>query len=104
MAGTTTASRDAILDTLRRHAPELRRQGVEHFVLFGSMAQGEADPASDIDLAAELAPDHALSLLDFARIERELSERLGRKVDFVSLGGLKPPVRRRVEREGILAF
>jgi predicted nucleotidyltransferase len=103
-ASPTSSLRDEVLQALRRHAPELQHQGVEHLVLFGSVARGEADEVSDIDLAAALAPDHSLSLLDFARIERELSEELGRKVDFVSLGALKPPIRRRVDREGILAF
>jgi predicted nucleotidyltransferase len=42
--------------------------------------------------------------LDFARIERELAEEIGRRVDFVSVSGLKPEVRARVEREAIRAF
>jgi hypothetical protein len=72
--------------------------------LFGPVARGDADEASGVDLAADLAPDHRQSLLDFARIERELGEEPGRKVDFVSLSGLKPGIRRRVEREAIRAF
>jgi predicted nucleotidyltransferase len=39
--------REEILATLRRHAPELATRGVRGLLLFGSVARGEADPASD---------------------------------------------------------
>lgn len=96
--------REAILETLRQYAPSLRPRGVLGLMLFGSVARGDADDASDVDIAADLAPDHTLSLLDFVRIERELAESLGRKVDFVSLSGLKPAIRRMVDREAVRAF
>jgi len=40
--------RDHVIETPRSHAPELRHRGVRHAALFGSVARGEAKPASDI--------------------------------------------------------
>ncbi len=72
--------------------------------LFGSVARGEADGASDVDLAGEFDTAQGFSLIDLVGVEQDLSDLLGRRVDLVSLRGLKPFVRARVEREGVLAF
>jgi predicted nucleotidyltransferase len=45
-----TIDREQVLARLRDHAAELRRRGVPHAALFGSMARGEAGPDSDIDI------------------------------------------------------
>ena len=42
--------RDTAVTTLRRHAQELRAEGVAALYLFGSAARGEAQVASDVDL------------------------------------------------------
>lgn len=46
---------------------------------------------SDIDVLVELGPD--LSLLDVARINRELEEAIGRKVDLVEYAAIKPLIK-----------
>ena len=40
-----------VADFLREHADYLRRQGLREIVIFGSVAAGRTDGASDIDLA-----------------------------------------------------
>ncbi|HTG35473.1 MAG TPA: nucleotidyltransferase domain-containing protein [Thermoanaerobaculia bacterium] len=52
--------------------------------LFGSALRADFRPYSDVDLLVRFAPDADWSLLDHARMERELSEVLGREVDLVS--------------------
>jgi uncharacterized protein len=47
--------------------------------VFGSMARGVAKPESDIDLIVRFS--NRKSLLSVVRLERELSEAMGRKVD-----------------------
>ena len=44
----------AVIETLRRHEPELRAAGIVHLRLFGSVARGEESAQSDVDLMAEL--------------------------------------------------
>jgi predicted nucleotidyltransferase len=72
--------RDEILAIARSH----RASNVR---VFGSVARGEDDEASDIDLLVDLEP-HA-DLLDLAALDIELQELLGRRVDVVPARLLK---------------
>lgn len=60
------------------------RWKVAELALFGSAARGELRPDSDVDLLVTFAPEAGWSLLDHARMERELAEILGREVDLVT--------------------
>ena len=64
-----------------------RHRGIT-IAIFGSVARGDAAEDSDVDFLVEFEPGS--SLLDLLRLQDELSETLGRPVDVVSLGGLKP--------------
>ena len=55
--------------------------------IFGSYARNEYRPDSDLDILIDL--NTAISLFQLVRIERELSELLGVKVDLVSEGAIK---------------
>lgn len=54
--------------------------------MFGSVARGEADESSDIDLLVDFEPGR--TLFDQSRLERELEELLGVDVDVISSGAL----------------
>lgn len=84
--------RAAVIEIAARH-------GARNVRVFGSVARGDAGPASDIDLLVEL--DLKCSLLDHAALWMELNELLGVKVDVVSDRGLKPRIRDRVLAEAI---
>lgn len=59
-----------------------KRNGIRKLSLFGSALREDFGSDSDIDLLVELRSSSAPSLLDLARMERELSALLGgRKVD-----------------------
>jgi uncharacterized protein len=89
---------------LRQHAPELKKSGVEHLYVFGSLVRGEADSNSDIDLAIDVAPDADLSLLDLVHVQQEAEELLGWPIDLVERKMLKRFVRPEVEREAVRVF
>ena len=55
--------------------------------IFGSYARGENTVTSDLDILIQA--DNTISLLQLVRIERELSEKLGIKVDIVTTNALK---------------
>jgi len=55
--------------------------------IFGSFARGENKKGSDIDILVEFK--EAPSLLTLIKIENDLSEILGIKVDLVTTGALK---------------
>jgi len=72
-----------------------REHGVVFAGLFGSQARGEASPDSDVDVLVRF--DERRSLIDQARIEREIGEAMGRSVDLVTENALSPYPRDQVE-------
>lgn len=93
-----------VLATLRAHEPELRRLGVRHAGVFGSVARGEAGPDSDIDVLVELDPELPIGVFEYARLKLYVGELLGGAGDVVSRTGLKPLLRDRIQRESVNAF
>ena len=55
--------------------------------LFGSFARGDGSVDSDIDILVRF--NESYSLLQLVRIENQLSDQLGLKVDLVTEGSLK---------------
>ena len=79
--------------------PILRRHNVKRAGIFGSAARGKLTAKSDIDVLVEIADN--ISLLDFAGIKCELEEMLGRSVDLVEYGALKPAIRENILSEQV---
>ena len=75
-----------------------RANGIRRLALFGSILHGDFGPDSDIDVLVEFAPGVKVGLA-FARIQDELSEILGRRVDLSTPGGLSRYFRDEVLRE-----
>ena len=73
------------------------KHGARNVRIFGSVARGQADEQSDIDLLVSMDPGR--SLLDHAALWLEMQQLLGWEVDVISERGLKPRVRERVLRE-----
>ena len=97
-------TRETVIATLRAHESELKAAGVVRLSLFGSAARDAAGPESDIDLLAAFDEARPLSLLDVIRIENQFADLLGRPVDLIEEGTLKPRVRQTVDREAGRAF
>jgi predicted nucleotidyltransferase len=60
--------------------------GASNIRVFGSVARGTSTPASDVDLLVDF--EAGRTLLDQARLRRDLQQLLERSVDVVSAGGL----------------
>ena len=95
--------RPEIIDKLRAHRGELCGRD-RPLRLHGSVARGEASSNSDVDLIAEFEPGRRFTLIDMVKLENRLQDLLGVKVDLSPANSLKEPVRRRAEREAVLAF
>ncbi len=92
------------LDQLRRSKRDeiLRlaaKRGARNVRVFGSVARGESDAASDLDLLVDLEPGR--SLLDLGGLQRDLEQLLATQVDVVSSRGLRERVRERVLRDAV---
>ena len=66
----------------------LKKQGARKIAVFGSYVRREETPGSDIDIIVEFS--ERKSLLELVRIERELSEALGIKVDLLTEKSISP--------------
>lgn len=71
--------------------PALKRHGVTKAALFGSVVRGEAGKRSDVDILVNLTKDK--SLLNLVKLEQELADILGKKVDLLTYNGLHPLLR-----------
>ncbi len=84
--------REDILRTANRH-------GAFNVRVFGSVARGEADAESDIDLLVDMEPGR--SLLDLSGLLIELEDILGCNVDVMTERGLCDRIRERVLKEAV---
>ncbi len=75
------------------------KYGASNVRIFGSVARGEADEQSDIDLLVDMEPKR--SLLDLAGLLVDLEELLGCKVDVVPEDSLRTRIRDRVLKEAV---
>lgn len=74
------------------------RYGISRICVFGSIARGEQTPESDVDICYE---GRALSLLTIDRLQSELEELLGCKVDIVRMhDNMNAVLRSRIQKEG----
>jgi predicted nucleotidyltransferase len=73
--------------------------GASNVRIFGSVARGEADEKSDIDLLVNMEPGR--SLLDLCGLLIDLEELLDCKVDVVTEKGLRDRIRERVLKEAV---
>jgi uncharacterized protein len=101
---TTIDLAERVITTLRAHEVELRRAGIRHLSLFGSVARGDAAEDSDIDLAAEFDPAAEMDLIRLVALERRIGEALGRPVEILPEPVENPRLRANVERDRRSAF
>lgn len=97
-------NREQVIAMLRAHEPELRHRGVLHAALFGSLARNEAQPASDIDILIEVAPDAPIGVFEYVGITQYLADLFPSRVDVTNRDRLKPLVRPSAERDAMYAF
>ena len=96
--------RDQVIATLKAHETELRRRGVAHAALFGSVARGDAGPESDIDILVDIAPEAEIGVYEYVAITQFVGDLFPTKTDVVERRGLKRFVRPNVERDAVYAF
>ena len=87
------AKREDILRTAAKY-------GAYNVRVFGSVARGEADAESDVDLLVDMEPGR--SLLDLGGLLTDLEDQLGCNVDVVAEKGLRDRIRERVLKEAVV--
>ena len=92
------------LATLRAREPDLRAIGIRQLSLFGSIARGEAGPASDVDLAVELNRFESFGLMRLVQIEETIGLMLGMPVDLVTEPTDKARLQAEIDRDRVHVF
>ena len=80
--------------------PILKKSGVVKAGIFGSYARGEAKKKSDIDMLIKVRRKK-FSLFDNVRLERELEEKLHKKVDLLTYNGVNLLLKNKILDEEI---
>ncbi len=93
-----------IVRQIRTEEAELRRRGVVHLAVFGSVARGDDRPDSDVDIAVEIESGRSFSLIRMEDTRLLLQDRLGRPVDLGEAQSFRPRVRAAFEREHVSVF
>ncbi|SES77505.1 hypothetical protein SAMN04488587_0917 [Methanococcoides vulcani] len=90
------------LHKLHEMLPDLKkRYPVSYMGIFGSVVRGEQTSSSDLDILVEF--NGTITLLGYARLEEELSQAFGVRVDLVSKNALKPRIGRHILAEVVEA-
>ena len=84
--------------------PELRRRGIRHLAIFGSIARGDDRPDSDIDLAIEIEDNHPFSIIRMEETRLLLQDTLARPVDLGEIATFRPQIRAAFERDHVPIF
>ena len=96
--------RDQIIATLKAAEPELRKRGIRHAALFGSVARGEERPDSDIDILIEFEPGEEGSVHDYVRLKEYVAGLFEGPVDVIDRDALKAHLRAPAARDTVYAF
>jgi hypothetical protein len=95
--------RTITLEELRRQRDRIvalaERHGAHNVRVFGSVARGQANPESDVDLVVDF--ERGRSLMDHGELMMDLEEVLGCRVDVVSERGLRDRFRARVLADAV---
>jgi uncharacterized protein len=96
-------NRAEVIQVLKRHEAELKKLGVEHLFLFGSVARDAAKDDSDIDLFFDHEKGR-LGLYELMDVKERAQEILGRSTDIMTRASLHPVLRERIEETALRVF
>ena len=78
-----------------------KRWHIGEFSLFGSVLRDDFGPESDIDVLVRFQIDHTPGLMGIIRLEREMADLFGRRVDLVTRNAIERS-RNHIRRKAIL--
>ena len=91
---------DTLIETYRDQILRLAKQrGVRRIKIFGSMATGQATPASDVDFLVEM--ENGVSAFALGGLLCDLEDLLGRRVDMTTPNSLHPAIRSKILSETV---
>lgn len=90
-------SLNTILSIILKNKPALiKKYPIKNIGVFGSVARGDFNEKSDVDILVEFDKPVGIEFIDLAY---ELESILHQKVDLISRGGIKPKYFRIIEKD-----
>ncbi len=96
-------NRADVISVLKQHEAELKKLGVEHLFVFGSVARDAARGDSDVDLFFDHAKGQ-LGLYELMDVKERAQEILGRRTDIMTRASLHPALREKIEETALRVF
>ena len=95
-------NKDDYINLLQQHADEMRENyGLRSMTMFGSVARGDDNENSDVDLFVDMEP----KITTITRLKEFLEKRLNRSVDLVRKHKhLNPFLLKEIEKDGAIIF
>lgn len=78
----------------KKITPILKRRDVTRAAIFGSYARGDYKKKSDVDILVKFKGDK--SLLDLVRLQNEIGDEIGKKVDVLTYNGIHRLLKKRI--------
>ena len=97
---------------LKDRLPSLRERiltvaascGARDVRVFGSVARGDANANSDVDLLADFDKSKRVTLVTMGNLESRLADLLGVRVELSSADWMREPVRKQALCEAVFVF
>lgn len=87
-----------IAEIKEKIVPVLKKYGIRQASVFGSVARGESQPDSDVDLVVKLG-SLRFGIWGFVGLKQDLEQALGRKVDVISQEAVSPRLAVKIKKD-----
>jgi predicted nucleotidyltransferase len=93
--------REKLLEAVKN---DPHRNDIKQVAIFGSYVNGRATQASDIDVLVQFTEDAHIGFFEYVRIQRNLGDALGLKVDLVTPEALSKYIKPQVLQEAEVVY
>ena len=91
------------IETLKsKTLPIFSRRRITRAAVFGSVARGEDNEASDVDVLVELKRPYGLA--SFVALKRDLEAALNKRVDIVEYDAIKPDFKKNILKDAAVIY
>lgn len=96
--------KNAVLEQLRLHQEPLQQRGILHAAVFGSVARGEEQEGSDIDILIEMNLEIPMDVYSYTNLKRYITDLFPISTDVVNCAALKQSINVQVQKDAVYAF
>ena len=96
--------KNAVLEQLRLHQEALKQRGIVHAAVFGSVARGEEEQRSDIDILIEINSQMPMDVYAYTNVKRYIADLFPISTDVINCAALKHGISIQAQKDAVYAF